>query len=134
MLNYAKPLHTLDLLIFPQNIWTCSCDESISVSICTSEKVKRTWVFVFFPAPGRFIYIFSKNKNKNYICMFYIIWMMDICIVEYCTEKCCVRRLYLFLKLTHFEFWFVLNTVFLALLFDCVNMRTSKWAVNKMQM
>lgn len=45
--------------------------------------------------------------------------MMDICIVEYCTENCCVRRLYLFLKLTHFEFWFVLNTVFLALLFDC---------------
>lgn len=53
--------------------------------------------------------------------------MKDICIVEYCTENCCIIRLYLFLKFwTHFEFWFVLNTVFLALLFDCVNMKTSK--------
>lgn len=61
------------------------------------------------------------------ICMFNIIWMKDICIVEYCTENCCVIRLYLFLKFwTHFEFWFVLNTVFLALLFDHVNMKTSK--------
>ena len=53
--------------------------------------------------------------------------MKDICIVEYCTENCCVIRLYLFLTFwTHFEFRFVLDTVFLALLFDYVNMKTSK--------
>lgn len=69
-MNYAKPLHTLDLLIFPQNIWTCSCDESmiecLNLYKWKSEKDMGGGVF---PAPGRFIYIFQKTKIKTiYVC------------------------------------------------------------------
>lgn len=132
---WSMPSHcTLDN--FPtkhMNMFVCRRDESMIVSIYTNVKKKRKSMWLFFSCCW-LIHLHPPPQKKIYMCMFYIIWMKDICIVEYCTESCCVRRLYLFLKLTHFEFWFVLNTVFLALLFDCVNTRTSKWAVNKMQM
>lgn len=72
-----------------------------------------------FVSPGR-------EEKKNPVCSASYEWRI-FCIVEYCTENCGVIWLYLFLKSgTHFEFWFVLNTVFLALLLDHVNVKTSK--------
>lgn len=68
----------------------------------------------------------GEGGKKNPVCSASYEWRI-FCIVEYCTENCGVIWLYLFLKSgTHFEFWFVLNTVFLALLLDHVNVKTSK--------
>lgn len=78
-----------------------------------------------FVSPRREIQKKKKKKTTLYVSASYE-WRM-FCIVEYCTENCGVIWLYLFLKSgTHFEFWFVLNTVFLALLLDHVNVKTSK--------
>lgn len=95
-----------------------------------SEEVSQSVQMIEQTAHGYFLFLLLVDSVMFCLqktCMFNNIWMKDICIVEYCTENCCVRRLYLFLKFwTHFEFWFVLNTVFLALLSDHVNIKTSK--------
>lgn len=135
-LNYAKPLHTLDFLSFPHQtmnlfVYMGAVGAWLSVSICTNRRTVKIYIYIFFLLCCRLIqscFVFpGRRKKKKKLCMFSIIWMKDICIVEYCTEYCGVIWLYLFLKFgTHFEFWFVLNTVFLALLFDHVNVKTSK--------
>lgn len=42
-------------------------------------------------------FCFQKRKKENK-CMLNILWMKDLCIVKYCTENCCVMRLYPFSK------------------------------------
>lgn len=146
---FGKPWHCYDffwtmrshctLLTFYHfliKLWTCLCTRGqwehdwVFQSVQTGEQSRYIYIFFFFSAVGWSSHVlFSRGgeRKKKKLCMFSIIWMKDICIVEYCTENCGVIWLYLFLKFgTHFEFWFVLNTVFLALLFDHVNVKTSK--------
>lgn len=123
------PLHTLDFLIIcPSKDEPVVCvglvGAWLSVLFCKDVKANTTRLFFFCCWLIQWSLV---SKKYIYICMLNIIWMKEICIVEYCTENCCVIRLYLFLKFwTHFEFEFVLNNMFLVLLFGHVNMKTSK--------
>lgn len=95
-----------------------------------AKTVKTLFFLSFSPfsAVGWFSHVLflRGGRKKNPVCSASYEWRI-FCIVEYCTENCGVIWLYLFLKSgTHFEFWFVLNTVFLALLLDHVNVKTSK--------